>query len=89
MSGINFTFLIKQFQLRMECDLIEFDPYLDVLMIYKSSNTFWTPLVLWLCWSFFLYTEVVFKGMKQAFVCLEVDKYAVVQINYIFELKNP
>ena len=39
-SRLNDTFLIKQFQLRMERDVIEFESYFDVCLIDTSSNIF-------------------------------------------------
>ena len=36
----------------------------------------------------FLFAEVVFKGIRQGFVSLVVEKYTVTQSNYIFEFHN-
>ena len=49
MLGLNITLLINYFQSRMEHDVIQFKPYLDVFLIDTSSNTFSAPLPLWLC----------------------------------------
>ena len=34
------------------------------------------------------FAEVVFKGIRQGFVSLVVEKYTVAQSNYIFEFHN-